>query len=805
MEPKAATATKSTEEKEELFSIKDFLKKCLGKWIWFLVSLVVFVGIGVLYIIRQQPVYERYTDVLIKDQDMGGGGAAGISSAFASMGLIASNTSVNNELITLTSPAIMYEVVARLDLEMNYAEKKLPHNKTLYGTQLPIIVDYVDMDPEQGAGLSIELNPDRSGRVFKMFTYTEGGKKIKYSEEARFPSGAEIVRTPLGKISIKANPEFRGVVDKPMTIVVTKSGIQATVERYSDKLKGDLVDQDAEVIDLSIKDVSTQRAVDILNTIINVYNENWVEDKNRMAVATSAFIDERLKVIQQELGVVDDEISRFKSEHGVPDIEATAKAYIEENAKQGEQELSARNMLSMAGYLRDYINNPANQYNVIPVNTGVGSEQLNVQIRDYNTLLLARNNIATNSSANNPIVVDYDHQLHGQREAIVKAINSNVAQLSAQLRNIQAARGVTQQSLSSAPTQAKQLLSAERQQMVKQELYLYLLQKREENELTQTFTAYNTRIITPPTGPLDPVSPKKKLILVACFILGLAVPAMYIYIVESNITTVRSRKDLEYINVPFTGEVPQVGGKARLRRLIAGKRKKKQLEEAPLAVVEDGNRDVVNEAFRVIRSNIEFMVGKNKGCQVLMLTSFNPGSGKSFIAYNLCVALSLKKKKVLLVDGDLRHGSASTYVDARSKGLSNYLTSNVKDWHSLLVTVKDHPEMQVLPIGKTPPNPAELLENGRFGQLINEAREEYDFVIVDCPPVDIVVDTQIIGEYIDRTIFVVRAGLLEKAALPEIKEIYNSRRYKSMSLILNGTEESHSRYHTYGNYQSYND
>ncbi len=799
------TTNKSSEDRIVDFSIKNFLKLCLDKWLWFLVSMIVFVGLGVAYIIKAQPVYERYVDVLIKDQDMGGGGAAGISSAFASMGLVASNTSVNNELITLTSPAIMYEVVTRLDLEMNYLQKKFPRSKTLYGSSLPFIVDFKDVDPEKSAGMTIEINPDFSATLYKFYTYDDNAHKVKYHDEVRMKAGARVVKTPLGKVSITPNPDCPEGITEPMKVVVSKSGLQATVEKYSEKLKGDLVDQDAEVIELSIKDVAPQRAIDILNSIINIYNENWVEDKNRMAIATSSFIDERLKVIQQELGEVDSEIASVKSETGIPDITMQGNFDSQEKLRQEKEMLDKRNELAMAGFLKDYVNNPTNADKVIPVNTGVGNEAFARQITDYNTMLLARNNLAANSSESNPLVADYDHQLRGQREAIVRTVNTNISQLKASLANMEKAYGITKQDLSRNPVQAKRLLSSERQQMVKQELYLFLLQKREENELTQTFTAYNTRIITPATGPLDPVSPKKKLIILACIILGLGLPALLVYIIENNNTTIRSRRDLDYVSLPFSGEVPQVGGKAKLRKLMAGKRKKKELSERPLVVVEEGNRDVVNEAFRVIRSNIEFMIGKDKGCDVIMLTSFNPGSGKSFIAYNLCVALALKGKRVLLIDGDLRHGSASTYVPHRSKGLTNILGGNISDWRSLLVTVADHPTMQVLPIGKTPPNPAELLENGRLGEVLKEAREDYDIIIIDCPPVDIVVDTQIVEQYVDRTIFVVRAGLLQKAALPDIMALYDSKKFKHMSLILNGTDSAHSRYHTYGNYQSYND
>lgn len=804
MESKKYSSKPAAEEKEEFFSIKDFLIQCLDKWPWFLASVVLFVLVGVAYILRQQPVFERHTEVLIKDQDAGGG-AASISSLFSSMGLVSSNTSVNNELISLTSPAIMYEVVTRLDLEMNYLRKEFPHNKTLYGSNLPVIVDFKDFDPELSAGFTLRLNPDMSGEIYKLYSYDYQGDKTKYDYQAKYPAGAQSVKTPVGKVAIIPNPSFSGQLDEAIEIKVQKSGIQATVEKYSAKLKGDLVDQDAEVINLAINDVSVQRANNILQTIIDVYNENWVEDKNKMAIATSAFIDERLKVIQQELGVVDQDIADFKSQHMVPDLRTSAQIYMQKDSEQDAKILEANNQLSMARYLKDYVVNPQNALSVIPVNTGIVNESLNRQITDYNQLLLARNNMAANSSASNPIVTDYDNQLRGQREAIVKAINGTVAQLTAALRNMENAQAETKHSLSSTPTQARELLSAERQQAVKQSLYLFLLQKREENELTQTFTAYNTRIITPPTGPLEPVSPKKKLIVIVCIFLGLAIPGVIMYVRITNITTIRNRKDLDMVPVPFAGEIPNVGGSKAMKRLLAGKKKRKAIDEAPLPVVEEGNRNIVNEAFRVVRSNIEFMLGKSNGCQVLMLTSFNPGSGKSFIGYNLGVSLALKRKRVLLIDGDLRHASASTYVGKTSKGIANYLSGATDDWRQLLVNVEGHPSMQVLPVGKTPPNPAELLENGRLGELLEQARQDYDYVIIDCPPVDIVVDTQIVNQYVDATIFVVRAGLLEKAAIPELSEIYNAKRYKRMSLILNGTEASQSRYHTYGNYQSFND
>ncbi len=792
-------------EEEETFSLKDFLMQCLAKWRWFAVSILIFSCIGVLYILRQQPVYSRSMELLIKDQD-GGGGVADISNAFSSLGLVSSNTNVNNELISLSSPAIMYEVVKNLGLDVNYSAPGRFHDKTLYGTNLPVNVRFHDLEEQQAAGFRIELGKDGAIVLRKFHLETpDGDEEIEKEVKAKIGSGP--IQTPVGKVSITPNINYtapRGKKTKTLTeIIVERNGMQSTVDIYSRLVKADLADKDADVIDLSMKDVSTQRAVDVLNEIVAVYNDNWVYDKNRVAVATSNFIDDRLRLIESELGSVDSDISKFKSEHLVPDLQEAAKMQLQQSAEVSAKMLEVNNQMSMSIYLRDYLNNPANAKSVIPVNTGIGSPTLETQISSYNNLLLSRNTLAASSSDSNPLVVDYDGQIRGLRESIVKAIDAEIAALGKTLRNMQQAKGTTEGQLASGPTQAKYLLSIERQQKVKESLYLYLLQKREENELTQKFTADNTRIITPPTGSLQPVAPKVKFILAVCMLLGLCVPGVAIYIISATDTKVRSRKDLDRMSAPFAGEIPFVGKKSfkdRMAHLLPAKKNSKELERVVVAVKE-GSRDAVSESFRIVRGNIDFMIRGKEGGNVIMITSFNPGSGKSFISFNLSASFALKGKKVLVVDGDLRHGSASQFVNMPSKGLSNYLTRNTDNWQSLVVPVAGHNGMSVMPIGHRPPNPSELLDNGRIGQFLDEARKEYDYIFVDCPPADVVVDTQIVEKYVDRTIFVVRAGLLDRKALEEIDAIYRNKRFKQMSIVLNGTEAaSRKSYGAYGYY-----
>ena len=295
------------------------------------------------------------------------------------------------------------------------------------------------------------------------------------------------------------------------------------------------------------------------------------------------------------------------------------------------------------------------------------------------------------------------------------------------------------------------------------------------------------------------------LIIIVALILGFGIPFTLIYFLEILNTTIRDKKDLEGLRMPFAGEIPQVGKKSNLRLLKEKNPLKRQSEETPPArVVEAGKRDVANEAFRVVRGNLDFMAGKNKDRQVIMITSFNPGSGKSFVTYNLALAFTLKNKKVLIIDCDLRHGSASMIAGKPEKGLTDYLSGVNSDWRNLVINMPHTPGLSVLPVGKIPPNPAELLENGKMEKLVSEAKEEYDIVFLDCPPVNIVVDTQIVAPLADRTIFIVRAGLLERTALKELNEFYEEKKFRNLSVILNGTEAAYSRYYSYGNYQSLN-
>ncbi len=307
-------------------------------------------------------------------------------------------------------------------------------------------------------------------------------------------------------------------------------------------------------------------------------------------------------------------------------------------------------------------------------------------------------------------------------------------------------------------------------------------------------------MITPPTGNGIPTSPKTKSILMMAFIVGLLLPIGIIFLHESMNTRIRSRKDLDALTIPLVGNIPQ-HGVAKMRSITRAKNHHSDTDGR--MVVKEGSRNIINEAFRLARTNIEFMSASTGGKNnVIAITSFNPGSGKTFLSMNLGAALAIKGKKVLVIDGDMRRGTTSTYVGSPKLGLSDYLGHRTEDLSKIIVSHNDFPTLSVMPVGTLPPNPTELLFDQRLEEMLSVLREKFDYILIDCPPVDIVADMQIIERHVDRTIFVVRVGFLERSMLPELESMYRTNRFKNMSVILNGAQlKAYGRYgYNYGYY-----
>ncbi len=764
----------------ELQKFKDLLFTCLANWYWFVISVVVIVAAAAFYLHRCVPLYERSAKVLIKTETKGGSAA---DFDFSDLGLVSSNTKVTNEVSAFASTSNMLEVVRRLGLETSCTIDGSGHRVLLYARTLPVRIAADSL--REGESFKFTVRTDGVAKV-TLSDFILNGEKIKGGEASGLLG--ERLATPAGPVYIRPSEAYDGHL--PETFYVSRGSLKDVATSFSKRLTVSNNTRDhSDIITLTLQDRNIQRAEDVLNTLIAVYNENWIKDKNQIARSTSVFIDERLAVIENELAGVDSDISTYKSEQLVPDVNAAASLYMSQNSSLDAQLQQLSNQLSMARYIRNYLASDNDPGRLLPANSGINSPGLESQISAYNAKVLQRNELLASSGAANPLVIDANNALDGMRANIVSSVDNLVTSLEEQIANLQRSARRNTSRIAANPTQAKHLLGVERQQSVKEALYLFLLQKREENELSQAFTAYNTRVIDPPTGSMLPISPARSSALAMALLLGLFLPFFVISLLQRFNTTVRGRDDLKKLSLPFLGEIPFHGDArnnlpSRLRKML----RKKQKNEHPV-VVEKGNRDITNEAFRVLRTNLEFMTQGEQHC-VLAVTSFNPASGKSFISMNLAVALAIKDKKVLVIDGDLRHASQSQYMRPAKVGFADYLAHRTDDLQALIQQSPNHPTLFALPVGTIPPNPTELVSDQRFEQTIRSLKADYDYIIIDCPPVEIVADTQIIERSCDRTIFVVRAGLLERAMLPELESIYQEGRFKNLSMILNGANSA---------------
>ncbi|MFI3320236.1 MAG: polysaccharide biosynthesis tyrosine autokinase [Rikenellaceae bacterium] len=748
-------------------------------WIY-VVSCAVAVAIAVAYIIITPPQYERLASVLIKDDEQGQ--SIGASQGFENLGLLKSSTNINNEIKMLKTTAFMVEVVDRLDLGSTYTHQKSGFRKVDLYKRTPFTVKADSLMQGVEFGFNIKFTTSATF-VITDFVINGGDVDDLSKTEHKFE---EAIKTPYGSIMVSPTPFFMTQSVAGEEFLFSKVTSKNMARLYSSRLKVALSSEATSIVDISITDESPERAENILNTLISVYNENWIKDKNEVTFNTSGFIDGRLVVIQQELESVDGSIAEFKSDKLMPDVVSVAGIQLQQTTQNNTEQLAIQNQLSMARYIQGYLAKSSANEQLLPVNTGIASGAIETQIGRYNELLLQKNLLMANSSEDNPLVADMITNLNAIKDVINISIKDLISTLSIQLSNLQKEAKQNIENLSSTPKQAKELLGVERQQKIKEQLFLYLLQKREENELSQAFSAYNTKVLSVADGSPYPKEPKKSMILMFALALGVILPSLYIIIKEAFDTLVKTKKDLEGLNIPYVGSIPFVPT---------------QKSKSLLSVISAGNRDSGNEAFRVLRTNLDFIVdGSKSGAQIVQIISLVPSSGKSFISANLALSMSLKDTKVLVIDCDLRKKTLSNYIAKdKSHGLSDYLSGKRDSVEELIVNGALSENLDVLPVGTTPPNPSELLLKPRFAELINTMKMRYDYIFIDCPPVEIVPDAAIVGKFCDTAIFVIRAENIDKRLLPEIEAVYESKKYNNMCMVLNGVKSRGNGYGYYGN------
>lgn len=767
------------------FDIRNFLIQCLSHWRWYVATLVITLVIAVFYVKMTQPTYKREASIMVLDGSHEASALGQLLEEITDMGFSFSDkANVNNVIAAIQSPDVMEEVVLKLGIDVSYTSPGTFYDKTLYGKNLPVTVDFRNIEDDETASMNLKLISD--GNV-EMSGFAKNGKGT--GDKPLQCHVGQTVHTPLGIVSIKPTEYYDKVAHKGLRINVRKRDINSATGHFLRGLSVAIADKKSTILDLSYTDVSTKRAEDILNAVINIYNAVWIKNRSRVSDSTSSFIDERLAIIERELGDVDTDIANYKSKNLMPDVEMAYTLSMERADKNSALLLDLNTRLSVARYIRNFIVDKANTNQLIPVDLGLENDKIDEQIKTFNDMQLERNNLIANSSSDNPLVGDMDKSLAQIRRAIIYSINNMMMSLSTRISHLQNDEQKTNTNISANPTQAKFLLSVERQQKVKEALYLFLLQKREENELAKSFTADKTQVIKSPTGSNVPIAPRGTLIMLIGLIAGLAIPTGVIYLLDISNTTIRRRKDVEgTVTIPLIGEIPHWGKEGRklsqLRIAFGGRQ---PVDDGCKVVVAAGNHDEVNEAFRILRTNFEFTARTESSCRVALFTSSDSGSGKTFVAVNMAVSLALNGKRVLVIDGDLRKAALSAFVGKPKCGLCDYLSGKTDDIRKLIQAYSGCDGLDVMPVGMIPSNPSELLSTGCLGELFDAIRSRYDYVFIDCPPVNMVADTSILANQADCTIFVVRVGVTERAALADVEKLYLSAKLRNMSLVVNDT------------------
>lgn len=763
-------------EEEPLISLADIWGLIWGhKW-WYVASLAFFLCVGVFYLYVTPKVYSRVAKVLI-DESNQDATMRNLGVASAGMMRLRSFNSVENEIETFASPDLMQVVVERLGLQTRYVQEQLLRDVELY-RNCPFDARFAGENPH--SPYSFKVTPaGEEGFLLSEFRL----KDEKFKEEVPGSYG-DTLQTPVGKVvlyPVETDVDFNHPVKVSWTTGM--SAAKAFCRNMHIALSG----KESSVLVFSINDTYPSRASSILSTLIDVYNEMWINNKNRAAINTTDFINERLVVIEKELGLVEDALKQYKSKNNLTDIKAVAQSYVTESSEYATKAFEVNNQLSIAQYIKEYLNNPANSLSLIPSNLGLTSASVEAQIKEYNDIVLQRDRLLSGGGENNPMVTDLNAALASIRTAILRSIDNLIATLQLQLSKIESQEKQILARMSSNSGQELQLLSIERQQQITQELYMFLLQKREENELAALINVGNTRVIMNPNGSSNPVSPNRMMIMFIMIVLGCGAPFGFFLVKKLLDTSIKHKSDLGNLSVPFLAEIPKMGKDGFNR------------DECKV-IVKPGSRDMMNEAFRVLRTNVDLMLGKNAGSRVIMFTSFNPGAGKTFSIMNVAASMSLKKSKAIVVDLDLRKATLSQALGKEHTGVAAYLNGKIDDYRPYVDEIA--PDLYHLPVGTLPPNPTELLLTDRFARMVDDLKQEYDYVFLDCPPIDIVADASLITEKADMTIFVLRSGRIDKASIPYIDELYRSGKYSHMAMILNGVEFEQKKYgygrHGYG-------
>ena len=759
-----------SEDFEQEFDIKAEIGKYIVHWKWFVLSVIIalcFAFFKVRYIVA---VYNASTTILMKDSKKGG--RLSEAAAFSDLGINSGARNVDDEIEIMRSRTLLEEVVKRLDFNISIIAEGKVIKKELF-SESPIKVQFINTVPEFDEKNMVFTFSELSTGMFTL-TNNEG---ILVSKANSFRYGQNI-KTIYGDMII--TKLVNGAFEDDNSLTISVSPIESIAGSYRGRLNIAPFAKGSSVIVLSLSDEVEQKSVVFLDALVQAYNENAVSDKEFISKNTSIFVSNRLQLINKELDGVERDVENFKVSNNLTDVQSEGQRYVTGSTEFSSKAIDIQVQLNILNSVLEYVKKSSNE-NSLPANlfSDVSGDASSL-IGTYNGMVVDRTRMLKSATVSNPSLVKLDQQITNLRQTLLNSLEKSRSVLKIQQRNIEQNENLFNNKIQKIPSQERQFRVIERQQKVKEELYLYLLQKREETALALSSTEPNAKVIDAALST-GPVSTKPSVFYFAALLIGLLIPAGIIFLLDFLDTKIKSRLDLEGKTViPFIGDVPT--------------------SESPNEIIQSESRTSSAEALRIIRTNLEFMLSKvPEGiAKTIFLTSTFPKEGKTFVSVNLAATFALSGKKVLLIGMDIRNPRLDEYLTIPERGFTNYLSSNDLKIEDLIVKYPGYEDFHILPAGIIPPNPAELLMNKKVDALFETLKKQYDYIIVDTAPVSLVTDTLLIAKNADTFIYVARANFLEKKMLDIPNGLYRDQKLPNMCLLLNDTDSTKGYGYGYG-------
>ncbi len=766
------------EEEFKLLSEKSFdfiglFIKYLSFWKWFLISLVVCISIALIYIKYTLPTYNVQTSVLFQDSRRGSGSTA--AGAFDGMGLITQTSNVDNEMKMLGSALIAEKVVRELENYTSYTQlgsflNIIPYKeKVLYGNQSPIHITLSqEMLNKLQSAIKLEVLVRPNG------TFEFSGKHLDKSFIIKSSLTDSIVVFPFGEIkAVKTG--FIPTEDMLLEVIIQHPLSVGT--RLINSVLMEVASMTTSVVTLSITTQNGQEGKDFLEHLIEVYNREMLNDQLKLADKTSEIIDGHLAQLSDELSTVDSQAEDYKQSQGITDLANQSQLYNVQSSGVEQRLLDVETQLSIVSDLYNFVQNqdPSNQ--LLPANSGISSASLNTMIANYNNLVLQKTKLSRVASSSNQAMIDLSNQIESMYRSVRSSLQNETKNLQIAVRDLRQQLGADRAKLRAVPRQQRIYSDITRQQGVKESLFLFLLQKKEEKYMNMATAEPNTKLIDN-IRVLGIVSPNKNMSLLIAVFLGLLIPVIIIRLKELMRYQISHKGELtEMSNVPVLGEIP------------------KTLETSKMLIKEEGN-DSFTEMVRLLRANLLFIIDSVDKKVINMVSSIS-GEGKTFVTINLATSLALLDKKVLIIELDIRKPKFGLYLDIPNDGGMTLFLSGHQTANKLIRPSGIHPNLSMINAGPVAPNPNELLAKSKLDELIKDLREQFDFIIIDTAPVGLVSDSLMLNRIADINLYIVRADYTPKKNIVDATIIYNEEKLNNMYFILNSVDFN-KRYYKYG-------